>query len=75
MAKVRCPKITCRSTDCTPITEKKKYSVGKGIVGGAIGTLAAGPVFGIVGAASGLNGKKTVKMMCNKCGNIFTIKV
>ena len=37
MAKVRCPKTTCRSTDCTPLTEKNKYKAGKGIAAGAVG--------------------------------------
>ena len=75
MAKIRCPKLTCRSTDCTPLVEKKKYKVGRGILGATAGSLIAGPVFGVVGAATGLNGKKTVKMMCNKCGNVFTVKL
>lgn len=76
MAKVRCPALGCRSTDCTPLAEKgKKYRTGKGIVGGAVGAVALGPVGLLAGAASGLNGKKKVKMMCNKCGKVFEIKV
>ena len=75
MAKIKCPKLTCHSTDCIPLTDKKKYSTGKGVVGGAIGAFALGPVGLVAGAASGLNGKKKVKMMCRKCGNVFEVKV
>lgn len=75
MAKIRCPKMTCRSTNCTPLVEKGKYSVKKGLIGGALGAVTIGPVGLAVGAASGLNGKKTVKMMCNDCGNVFTVKL
>lgn len=75
MARVKCPHLFCGSHDCTPVSTKKGYKTGKGIIGGAVGAFALGPVGAIAGAASGLNGRKTVKMMCNKCGNIFTIKV
>ena len=75
MARVRCPKITCRSTECTPITEKNRYKTGKGIVGGAVGAFALGPVGLLAGAASGFSGKKKVKFMCNKCGTIFEVKI
>ena len=74
MARIRCPRITCRSTECTPLAEKKKYGLGKGVLGGAAGTIIAGPVGGVIGAATGFNGKKTVKMMCNKCGKVFDYK-
>lgn len=74
--RIQCPKWTCRSTECIPLTEAKKYSVGKGLIGGAIGAAAmANPVGLLVGVASGLNGKKKVKMMCTKCGNIFEVKL
>lgn len=69
---VKCSK--CGSINCTPLATKKKFSVGKGIVGGAIGGAILGPV-GLVGAAAGLNGKKKVSMMCNDCGTIFEIKI
>ena len=76
MAKrIKCPGLFCRSRDCQPITEGKKYKTGKGIVGGAIGTVALGPLGAAAGLASGLNGKKKVKFMCNKCGRVFTVKV
>lgn len=76
MGKIRCPSITCRSTNCTPLAESsKKYKAGKGVVGGAVGAFALGPVGLIAGAATGLNGKKKVKMMCNKCGKVFEINI
>ena len=76
MAKIKCPSITCRSTGCTPLVETgKKYKAGKGIVGGAVGAVALGPVGLLAGAATGFNGKKKVKMMCNKCGKVFEAKL
>ena len=75
MAKVRCPALGCRSTDCTPLTEKNKYKAGKGIVGGAVGAVALGPVGLLAGAASGFSGKKKIKFMCNKCGKVFEMKI
>ena len=75
MAKIRCPKLTCRSTDCTPLVEKNKYHTGKGLLAGALGAVTLGPVGALVGGASGFNGKKTIKMMCNKCGKVFTVKL
>jgi len=75
MAKtVQCPNWACRSKECIPLTEKKKYSVGKGAVGVAAMSLVAAPL-GVAGALAGLNGKKKVKMMCTKCGRVFEIKV
>ena len=75
MAKVRCPKLTCRSTNCTPLVESNKYKTGKGIIGGAVGAVTLGPVGLLAGAASGFSGKKKVKFMCNKCGHVFEMKV
>ena len=75
MAKVRCPKITCRSTDCTPLTEKNKYKAGKGLAAGAARAIVLGPVGLLAGAASGFSGKKKIKFMCNKCGHIFEMKI
>lgn len=75
MAKIRCPSITCRSTDCTPLTEKNKYKTGKGLVAGAAGAVVLGPVGLLAGAASGFSGKKKIKFMCNKCGKVFEVKV
>ena len=73
--RIQCPKWTCRSTECIPLAEAKKYSVGKGAVGSAIGAFALGPVGLAAGVLTGFNGKKKVKMMCTKCGNIFEVKL
>lgn len=76
MAKIKCPGFMCGSTDVTPLAETgKKYKAGKGIVGGAVGAVALGPVGLLAGAATGFNGKKKVKMMCNKCGKVFEVKL
>ncbi len=75
MAKVKCPKITCRSTNCIPITENHKYKKGKGLLGAAIGGALLGPAGALIGAGSGLNGKHKVKFMCQDCGNIFEVKM
>lgn len=75
MSRIRCPRLTCKSTECIPLTEKKRYKTGKGLVGGAIGAVTLGPVGLVAGAASGLNGKKKVKMVCTKCGKVFEVKV
>ncbi len=75
MSKIRCPSITCRSTECTPLTEKNKYKAGKGLVAGTAGAFLLGPVGLLAGAASGFSGKKKIKFMCNKCGKVFEVKV
>lgn len=75
MARVVCPGFLCFSTDCTPLTESKRYKTGKGIAGGLIGGSLLGPVGAVAGLASGMNGKKKVKFVCNKCGKIFEVKV
>ena len=71
MARITCPPITCRSHDCTPVTESKRYKTGKGLVGGVAGGLLLGPIGAAAGLASGMNGRKKVKFVCNKCGKIF----
>ena len=75
MARIKCPNLLCGSKNCTPITESKKYKTGKGIVGGAVGAVALGPIGLLAGTASGFNGRKKVKFMCNKCGKVFEVKV
>lgn len=75
MARIKCPKMFCGSTDCIPVTERKKYKAGKGIVGGAVGGAILGPVGLIAGAATGINGKREVKSVCQKCGKVFTVKM
>ena len=73
--RIQCPKFTCRSTECIPLTESKKFSAGKGALGSAIGAAALGPVGLAAGVLTGFNGKKKVKMMCTKCGNVFEVKI
>lgn len=75
MAKrICCPK--CKSTSIMPIDTKKKFSVGKSLVGNTVGFLVAGPLGGIVGAATGINGKNgKTKFYCQECGHVFQKKV
>lgn len=72
--KVQCPNRKCKSINCIPLTDKKKFSVGKGAIGATAGAFIAPPV-AIAGALLGFNGKKKVKMMCQDCGTIFEIKL
>ena len=71
--KIKCPH--CRSSNITAATTKKKFSVGKSLVGGAIGSLVS-PAGALIGAASGINGKdgKTT-FVCCQCGRVFKVKV
>ena len=73
--KIQCPNWKCKSVECVPVSDGKKYSAGKGIVGGAIGASLLGPVGLIAGAASGFNRHKKVKFMCTKCGTVFEEKI
>ena len=75
MAKIKCPKMFCGSTNCVPVSQNKKYKASKGIVGGAVGGALLGPVGLLAGAASGINGKREVKFMCQDCGKVFTVKM
>lgn len=75
MAKIRCPKWSCGSCNVVPIGAKKNFKMGKAIVNNTIGFAIAGPVGGLVGAATGFNGKKKVKFICQECGNVFEHKI
>lgn len=75
MAKIKCPKWSCGSTNVVPIGSKKNFKMGKAIVNNTIGFAIAGPVGGLVGAATGFNGSKKVKFICQDCGNVFEQKV
>lgn len=55
--------------------QKKNFKVGKAVVGNTVGFLVAGPLGGLVGAATGFNGKKKVAFVCMKCGKTFEHKV
>lgn len=76
MAKIKCPGWNCRSTNIMPVDTKKKFSVGKALVGNTIGGLAFGPVGAIVGAGMGINGKNgKTKFYCQDCGKVFEVKL
>ena len=75
MAKVKCPNMFCRSTNVVPVSTKKSFKKGKGLIGGAIGGALLGPLGGAVGVATGLNGKKKVKFVCQDCGKVFEVKM
>ena len=44
MSKIKCPNILCRSTDVVPVSTKKNFKKGKGLIGGAVGTAIGGPL-------------------------------
>lgn len=56
-AKDLLPEYFCRSTNIVPVSTKTKFSVGRAVVGGTVGSLF-NPLGTIIGAASGINGKK-----------------
>ena len=55
--RICCPNIFCRSTNIVPVSTKTKSSVGRAVVGGTVGGLF-NPLGTIIGAASGINGKR-----------------
>lgn len=55
--RICCPNIFCRSTNIVPVSTKTKFSVGRAVVGGTVGSLF-NPLGTIIGAASGINGKR-----------------
>lgn len=75
MSKVKCPNMFCRSTNVVPVTSKNNFKKGKGLIGGAVGTVVGGPILGAVGVATGFNGKKKVKFVCQDCGKVFEVKM
>ena len=75
MSKVKCPNMFCRSTNGVPVTPKNNFKKGKGLIGGAVGTVVGGPILGAVGVATGFNGKKKVKFVCQDCGKVFEVKM
>lgn len=73
--KIYCSNIFCNSTNLVPVSSKKKFSLGKAVVGGTIGTLF-NPLGTAVGIATGINGKQgKTKFICQKCGKVFERKV
>lgn len=75
MAQIKCPSWSCGSTEVAPVGAKKNFKVGKAVAGNTVGFLVAGPLGGLVGAATGFNGKKKVTFVCMKCGKTFEHKV
>ena len=74
------PCIKCIYKNCggigIPVDTKKKFSVGKAVVGNTVGGLLFGPVGAIVGAGVGINGKKgKTTFICQKCGKVFERKI
>lgn len=75
MSYIKCTKWGCDGIG-TPIDTKKKFSLGKAIVGNTVGGLLFGPVGAVVGAGTGIKGKNgKTKFVCQKCGNVFEKKV
>lgn len=76
MAKtIKCPAWGCDGVGI-PADTKKKFSVGKALVGNTVGGLAFGPVGAIVGAATGVGGKRgKTTFVCSKCGRVFQAKI
>lgn len=75
MSQIKCPNRKCKSTNVVPVSVKKNFKKGKGLLGGLVGAAALGPIGGAVGFATGLNGKKKVKFICQDCGTIFEEKI
>lgn len=75
MAKIKCPAWGCGSTNVVPVSSKKSFKKGKGLIGGVLGAAVAGPIGGMVGVGTGFNGKKKVKFICQDCGKVFEAKV
>jgi hypothetical protein len=72
---IKCPRIGCDGVGI-PADTKKKFSLGKAIVGSMVGLTLVGSVGGMVGAAAGINGKNgKTTFVCSKCGKVFEKKI
>lgn len=71
--KILCPSFFCNGVG-VPVSQNG-FKVGKSIINNAIGFGLAGPIGGLVGAATGFNGKKKTTFVCTKCGRTWTKKV
>ena len=72
--KIKCPK--CWSIDFQVLDTKKRFSLGKAVVGNTIGGALGGPIGAIIGAGAGIQGKEgKTKFVCNHCGNVWKQKV
>jgi len=76
MAKtIKCPVWGCDGIGI-PADTKKKFSMSKALVGNTVGGLAFGPVGAMVGAATGIKGKRgKTTFVCSKCGRVFEAKL
>ena len=75
MARIKCPRLSCRSNNCVPVAQNKKYKVGKGVAGAVIGGAILGPAGSLIGAGTGFNGKRKTKFVCQQCGKVFEVKL
>ena len=72
--KIKCPSWGCDGIG-VPVDTKKKFSLGKAIVGNTVGGLL-GPAGAIAGTMMGVNGKRgKTTFVCSKCGRVFEMKV
>ena len=75
MKKIKCPCWGCGGIGL-PVETKKKFSLGKCLVGNTVGGLLGGPVGAVVGAATGIKGKNgKTKFVCSECGKVFERKI
>lgn len=72
--KVKCPR--CNSIEFQVVDTKKKFSLGKAVVGNTVGGLVFGPAGAIIGGATGIKGKNgKTKLVCSHCGKVWEQKV
>jgi hypothetical protein len=72
---IKCPSWGCDGIGI-PADTKKKFSVTKALVGNTVGYALAGPMGGLVGAATGIKGKNgKTTFVCSKCGRVFEKKL
>lgn len=72
--KIKCPR--CYSIEFQALGTKKKFSLGKALVGNTIGGILLGPAGAIAGTFEGVHGKdgKTT-FVCNHCGKVWKQKI
>lgn len=68
--KIKCPK--CWSIEFEVIDTKKKFSLGKALIGNTVGGLILGPAGAVAGTFQGVNGKNgKTKFVCSHCGHVW----
>ena len=71
--KVKCPR--CKSIEFQVVGTKKKFSLGKALVGNTIGGLL-GPAGASAGTFQGVNGKNgKTELVCCHCGKVWKQKI